>query len=285
MKRCLSILICTLLLLSFHGCSTAPESNIVATTLPVYEFTSRLCNGTDITVSQLISEPVSCLHDYTLQVDQMQAITNADMIILSGAGLEDFMADALAASIQMVDASSGIALHHEHHHDHGHDADPHIWLSPANAKVMVQNICRSLCDKYPQHKTTFLGNQNKLLADLDQLQACGEASLAQLNCRKLITFHDGFGYFAESFDLHILKAVEEESGSEASALTLIDLIELVQSNKLPAVFTEINGAESAAQIIANETGVKIYDLDMAMSGNSYFDSMYRNIKTIEEALQ
>lgn len=287
MKRALCALLCILILSGISGCATAKYANIATTTLPVYEFTSRLCQGTGLTVVQLINEPVSCLHDYTLRVDQMQAISDADMVILSGAGLEDFMADALAAANRTVDASSGIDLHTGHDHD-GHDhreTDPHIWLSPANAKAMAETICQSLCEEYPQHKDQFTNNIGTLLSDLDALQAYGETRLSQLSCRELITFHDGFAYFAESFDLHILESVEEESGSEASAQTLIRLIELVNTHKLPAIFTETNGSASAAQIISSETGAPIFTLDMAMSGESYFDSMYHNIDTLQEALQ
>ena len=101
----------------------------------------------------------------------------------------------------------------------------------------------------------------------------------------MITFHDGFGSFAESFDIHILKAVEEESGSEASAQELIEIIGLVEAQQLPAIFTETNGSTAAAELIARETGVKIYTLDMAISGSDYFEIMYRNIDTVKEALQ
>lgn len=287
MKRALCALLCILILSGISGCATAKNANIATTTLPVYEFTSRLCQGTGLTVVQLINEPVSCLHDYTLRVDQMQAISDADMVILSGAGLEDFMADALAAANRTVDASSGIDLHTGHDHD-GHDhheTDPHIWLSPANAKAMAETICQSLCEEYPQHKDRFSINLSTLISDLDALQTYGDTQLSQLSCRELITFHDGFAYFAESFDLHILESVEEESGSEASAQTLIRLIELVNTHKLPAIFAETNGSASAAQIISSETGVPIFTLDMAMSGESYFDSMYHNIDTLQEALQ
>ena len=116
------------------------------------------------------------------------------------------------------------------------------------------------------------------------LPGYGQQTLAELSCRELITFHDGFSYFAESFGLTILKAVEEESGSEASAGELIELIDLVESHGLPAIFTERSGSDAAASILAAETGVKVYSLDMAMSGDSYFTAMYHNIDTIKEAL-
>ena len=78
--------------------------------------------------------------------------------------------------------------------------------------------------------------------------------------------------------------MEEESGSEASASELKELIGLVDDHQLPAIFTEVNGSASAAQIIAAQTGIKTYALNMAMSGSDYFAAMYQNIDTIKEAL-
>lgn len=286
----ISILIFTLLL---SGC-TAEEApaQIAATTLPVYEFTSRLCDGTGITVSRLVTENVSCLHDYSLNVRQVKAAEAAELIVISGAGLEEFMEDILSNK-STIDASVGIDLlesttvhehEHEHGHDHDHEEDPHIWLSPAYAKSMAINICAGLCEQYPAHSDVFEQNLSVLIADLDALEAYGQAQLSTLHNHDLITFHDGFGYFAEAFGLQILEAVEEESGSEASAQELKHLITVVREHDLPAIFIEINGSVSAADVISRETGAKVYTLDMAMSGDSYFDAMYRNIDTIKEAL-
>ena len=169
-------------------------------------------------------------------------------------------------------------------HDHGH-YDPHIWLAPNNAKVMAENICTALSLQYPQYAKIFETNLSALQARLTDLQTYGEAQLADLSCGQLITFHDGFAYLAHAFDLEILEAIEEESGSEASAQELIHMIDLVQEHQLPAIFTEKNGSVSAASIICAETGVKSYPLDMAMGGSDYFSAMEANIQTLKEALQ
>lgn len=290
MKR-LSILFVIILLLS--GCAVdKADAPIAATTLPVYELTTRLCQGTGLGVTRLVTENVSCLHDYTLKVEQMRAIEGAELLVISGAGLEDFLEDALQGVETVIDASAGLTLlegehaHvHEHAHSHVHEEDPHIWLSPKNAKSMAENICLGLSAQYPQHADLFRANLQQLLYDLDALQKYGDETLKDLSCRELITFHDGFSYFAESFHLTVLKAVEEESGSEASASELVELIHLVNDHDLPAIFTETNGPESAAGVVSRETGAKKYCLDMVMSGDSYFEAMYHNIDTIKEALQ
>ncbi len=286
MKQLCIFLCLFLLFFLFSGCQVQPaETDIVATTLPVYEFTKILCQGTNLNVTRLINEPVSCLHDYSLTVSHVQAIENAKVIVLSGGGLEDFMADLLNGK-GIIDASKGIALHHLNHthEDHAHEEDAHFWLSPALAKTMADNICEGLVASFPQYAQTFRNNLPQLHQQLDALQAYGQAQLSNLSTRNLITFHDGFSYFSESFGLTILKSVEEESGSEISAQQRKELITLIRAYDLPALFTERNGSTASAEVICAETGASIYILDMAISGNSYFDTMYRNIDTIKEAL-
>ncbi len=293
MKKIITLLLTVLITCSLSACMQAPATaQVIATTLPVYEFTSRLCAGTDVTVARLITESTSCLHDYTLQVSQMRAIEGAQLVVISGAGLEAPFADALQASGATLDASAGIALlcgqSHEHHdgHDHHHGTeDPHIWLSPANGISMAENICAGLCDAFPDHASIFKNNLVDLTADLTALDEYGKEQLTQLSCRELITFHDGFAYLADRYGLTILQAVEEESGSEAAAKELIELIRLTEEHDLSAIFTERSGSTSAAQIISAETEVQIFTLDMAMSGSSYFDAMYHNIDTLKEALE
>ena len=295
MKRIPYLLVLAALLLSFGSCAaTEPPAQVAATTLPVYEFTARIVDGTGITVTQLVTESVSCLHDYSLNVSQVRAAESAELIVLSGAGLEAFMEDLLHGK-QVVDCSAGIDLidtgiAHGHggdshsHEGHHHEEDPHIWLSADNARIMAENICSGLSLQYPEHTDTFQRNLDGLIGDLKALQAYGEDQLSQLKCRELITFHDGFAYLARSFDLTILETVEEESGSEASAAELKHLIEEVRHHDLPAVFTEALGSTSAAQIIAAETGTSVYTLDMGMHGEGYFSAMYHNISTLKGAL-
>ena len=293
MKQKTLICIAAMLLFLISGCAAPQEpAQIAATTLPVYEFTTRLCDGTGITVTRLVTENVSCLHDYSLNVSQVRSAEAAELIVINGAGLEDFMEDLLQNK-SVIDSSAGVNLiecedGHEHTHDHGHDhhheADSHIWLSPANAMIMAQNIHAGLTARYPQFRSVFNANLEVLLSDLTALENYGTQQLQDLRCRELITFHDGFAYLAQAYDLEILDAVEEESGSEASASELKHLINEVRHHQLPAIFTEEQGSVSAASVIVRETGIQSYTLNMAMSGDSWFDAMYRNIDTLKEAL-
>ena len=292
MKRIFGAILCTVLCFSLAGCAV-PHGEIAATTLPVAEFTERICAGTGLTVTRLVTEPVSCLHDYTLHVHQVKAAEAAEVIVTNGAGLEDFL-DGVINPEKVIDASTGIPLLSTEAHDHEethvhaagheHEDDPHIWRSPTLAASMAANICTGLSARYPEYQPQFAENLASLLADLNRLQSYGDEALQALSCRELITFHDGFAYFAQSFHLTILEAVEEESGSEASAKELISLIRLTHDHHLPAIFTEENGSTSAASVISRETGANVFVLSMVMTGDSYFDAMYRNIDTIKEAL-
>ena len=299
MKRLILTILCLCLLLC--GCSTQPTSqeddtlHILASTYPIYLFTKTLTNGVDgVEVSQLIDETVSCLHDYTLTVPDMKAIEKADVIILNGADFEEFMEDALAQTNTVtIDCSEGIDLlpatgheHHDHEDDHHHGHfDPHYWLSEEAGLVMLNNILHGLSELDKAHADTYHDNFSaavKLFHD-DPLDA------STLSCPYLITFHDGFQYFAHDNGLTLLKSIEEEEGSEASAADIKEIVALIEEYDIPAIFTEKNGSDDTAQAIARETGVAVYQLDMIMSGDgqdlsAYFDALNANYAIIQEAL-
>ena len=122
MKRILAIFLCAGLLLSLIGCGSLPCADIAATTLPVAEFTQRLCQGTGLTVTRLVTEPVSCLHDYSLNVSQVKAAEAAETIVISGAGLEDFL-EGVIEEEKVIDASTGIPLLCGEDHDREHEEE------------------------------------------------------------------------------------------------------------------------------------------------------------------
>jgi len=294
-NRTILLLLAVLVILS--ACAApAQTGGIAATTGPVCQFAQAIAEGSGLSVRQVISDSVSCLHDYSLSVRQMELLEQSDLVLISGAGLEETMEDALSAAASTVDCSAHVSLtdmqgqvhdhdHDAHDHDHHHEDDPHIWLDPLRAVQMAENICEGLTVRYPAYENLFRSNTDLLVQRLEELYAYGTAVLAELSCRELITFHDGFGYLADAFDLEIVAAIEEEAGSEASARDLIEMVHLVEEHRLPAIFTEVNGSPSAASVLQRETGVAVYTLDMAMGGSDYFEAMRYNIDTLKEALQ
>ena len=308
-KRFFAATLSAVLLVTAAGCgsSAIPPTedntlNILATTYPVYLFTTAVTDGVEgVEVTRLINEEVSCLHDYTLSVNDMKAIEKADVIVMNGAGLEDFMSDALATSDAVViDCSEGIELlpatgHHDH--DHGEETegehfDPHFWLDPQRAIQMVENINAGLNEIDGNNSKTYAANTEASALVLSGLTSLMQELGAQdlFLSTQLITFHDGFQYFADAFGLNLLKSIEEEEGAEASAAEIKEIVALIEEHDIPAIFVEKNGSDSTAQAIARETGVAVYELDMLMSGEGsnirpYVEVMHDNLQTIAEALK
>ncbi len=260
---------------------------ITATTWPVYCFTTAVTEGVDgVRVTLVVTEPVSCLHDYTLTVNHMKLLEQADVLVLNGLGLEDFMSDALnAVHAEQIDCSEGI----ETLVGADGSVDPHIWMDPGRAAQIVQTIAGRLSALDQEHAERYQSNAAQAVEALTACAAQGRDQLSQLTCRSIITFHDGFAYFAESFDLTILRSIEEEEGSEASARDINEIIALIQDHSLPAIFTEVNGSEATAQAIARETGVTVAPLSMLMSGTGtglapYLEAMEQNLAALQTAL-
>lgn len=281
-----ALLLAALLCSCAGNANTKPaQSGIVCTTQQLAGLTARLLTGTAAAetapVASVVSEPVSCLHDYTLSVRQMQLLEGAAVVIESGLGLEDFMDNALrATSCPRITASAGVAaLPSDESPD---EPDPHIWLAPANCAQMARNIAEGLAAVYPDDAARLRENAEAYAREMDELQAYGEQTLASLSCRKLVTFHDGFSYFAEAFDLEIAAAMEVEAGSEPSAKELEAVVAVVRENAIPAVFSETNGTQDAAELVARETGAGVFVLDMGLSDP---DAIRKNIDTVKEALQ
>ena len=276
---------------------------VVATTYPVYLLASAVTEGIQgVRVERLNTGETSCLHDYTLSVDDMKKIENADVIVLNGVGLEEFMEDALAASdAQVIDCSQNVPLlenlthHHEegedHDHDHGH-WDPHIWMDPSNAQIMVKNIEAGMKSADAASAQEYEFNCLDALALLDAWDSNVRDMLTGVQAARegfsipgLITFHDGFQYFCHAYDLPLLEAIEEEAGSEASAKEILEISQMVTDEAIPVIFTEVNGSDATANTIARETGCRVAQLTMMMDGpdaelSNYLDGLMENMMAV-----
>lgn len=285
-KRVLSFLLCTVLLLASCG-RTAPTKQtddgkltIVATTYPVYLFASAVTAGVEnVVVERLDTGSTSCLHDYNLTVNDMKKLEGAQVIALSGVGLEEFMEDALATSDAVViDCSVGVELlenqsHHHDEHDHSHDGhdhghyDPHYWLDPDYAVLMAENLAAGLTAVESGEQTRFENNAARVRDRLPRGAYDCHRLLDGLDTPNLITFHDGFQYFAHAFEMELLESIEEEAGSEASAKEIVEITALVKDCGIPGIFTEVNGSDATANAIARETGCQVAQLSMLMDGD------------------
>lgn len=282
MKRPILFSLLAALLLALPGCTVPAKEarlTVVCTTYPIYLFASSMAEGVEgVEVERLDTGSTSCLHDYTLSMSDMKKLERADVIAINGAGLEEFLEDALqTSSAQIIDCSTGVELlenlshHHEdgeEGHDHGH-WDPHYWMDPANARTMAANLGTGLSGIDPDHAAAYESNAAKTDQILLQVQELARELLDQYlpqGVSGLITFHDGFQYFARAFDLPLLASIEEEAGSEASAHEIVEITELVKEYGIPVIFTEVNGSDATAKAISRETGCRVAQLTMIMDG-------------------
>lgn len=272
MKRALATLLAAVLALTLAACAPPEDADpaalrVVATTYPVYLFATALTDGVEgVAVELMVNQSTSCLHDYTLTIRDMKLLDRADAVAVNGGGLEEFLAPVLAQTgAPVIDCSAGAELlpaqGHEGH-DHETEYDPHFWLCRAGARTALENLSAGLTALDPDHGADYEANLASALEAVDALEAPPVPA-----CPWLITFHDGFQYFALESGLTLLKAIEEEEGAEASAAELKEVLDLVREYGLPAIFTETNGSDSAAKAIAWETGCEVIPLDTIMSGD------------------
>ena len=304
MKKTLIPLTLALGLLSGCGAPAATPGDddsltLVATTYPVYLCASALTDGVEgVTVERLNTGSVSCLHDYTLSVHDMKKLEGADLIAINGVGLDEFMEDALSrSSAGVVDCSQGVTLlenlshlheegadEHDHDHDHGH-YDPHYWMDPENLTVVVDNLATALTVADAAHAEVYQANAEAARAQLLSWDETFGAMLDGADIPGLVTFHDGFQYFAAAYDLPLLESIEEEAGSEASAREILDITALVNDLHLPVIFTERNGSDATARAISRETGCGVGQLSMIMDGEgsdltAYYDAQLANLTAV-----
>ena len=316
MKRSIPLALLAALLLSLPSCGAGtteePRLTVVCTTFPIYLFASSLTEGVEgVAVERLDTGSTSCLHDYTLSMADMKKIERADIIAVNGAGLEEFLEDALAASdAKVIDCSQGVVLleslshrhdedeEDEHGHDHGH-WDPHYWMDPSRAAVMLENLAEGLSLWDSGCAGAYRANLERARPEIEALLplAAGNlylypdgAVMSWVSPHRLITFHDGFQYFAEVYGFELLAAIEEEAGSEASAHEIVEITGLVNRYDIPAIFTEVNGSAATANSISRETGCQVRALNMIMDGEEagvegYVRAMEENLRTIWEAFQ
>ena len=271
MNKRAALALVTLLSLLLPGCAPAGTGGtdgeearltVLASTYPVYLAARSVAEGVEgVSVLRLETGAVSCLHDYTLTVGDMKKLEGADVVALNGAGMEEFMEDALASSsAPVIDCSAGVDLLESEGHVH------------QDGEQMVYNIRDGLSQADPEHAGEYEENaaeQAGLLhtwddALQDMIREAEENAGVEIS--GLITFHDGFRYFAEAFDLPLLASIEEEEGSEASAKEINEIAGLVKAYSLPVIFTEVNGSDATAQAIARETGCAVAQLSMCMDG-------------------
>ncbi len=266
----------------------ADESlRVVTSFYPVYVAVLNVTAGIPgVEVSNLASPHVGCLHDYQLTAGDVRRLADADLLLVNGAGMEPFLGKVAQQSpgVRVVGVSEGIALL---------DDNPHVWVSLEGARRQTENIAAALAAAAPDRADAFRANASAYNASLSALEEKMRAALAPYAGTPIVTFHQAFPYFARDFDLDLAGEIEREPGAEPSARELADTVKLVRQRKVKALFAEPQFPDQSAQVVARETGVRVYSLDPVVTGPSdpaaargaYLQAMEKNLEVLQEALR
>jgi zinc/manganese transport system substrate-binding protein len=242
---------------------------VVATTTQVQDF-ARVIGGDQVQVTGILKPNVDA-HDYEPSPADLDAIARADVLIENGVGLEEWLQDTIRSAGfdgTLVDASQGVQLREggEEHAEEG--KDPHIWMDPRNAKVMVANIERGLAEARPSDAASFKTNLDGYTAQLDALDASIAERIGGLANKKLVTNHDAFHYYVNRYGLEFVGSIipSFDTSAELSAKSVQDLVVKIKATKVKAIFSESSLPPETAEAIGREAGIKVVAGEDALSG-------------------
>ena len=292
-KFFLSLMLCCALL---TGCSTPEKSedtHILASMYPIYVAAANITQGVQgVHLELLAPATAGCLHDYQMTTADRTRVQDADIVLINGLGMETFL-DKMLDGKTVVDTSRGYDAipyaHEDHDHDEheGHDHDhgeinPHIWTSPDGAIWQAIHIRDALCEADPKNAQAYVDNAQVYLDALMDLQSNMHTSLAPYAGTKVAVLHDSLAYFAREFDLEIVSVLKDDPDAQLSAKEITEAAASIRENGAAAILSELQYENSpAAQTLARETGLAVYDLDTAVTGdeanlNAYLEAMDYN---------
>lgn len=269
---------------------------VVTTFAPLYSFTAAIA-GSDAVVENLLPPGVGP-HDYAFAPSDVERLSRADLIVANGLGLEAWLSDAIRTAnpeVTLVEASAGIATRApdealrvgEVGEEEEGPADPHIWLDPIRAQTMAANIALALATADPAHAAAYRARGATLSARLGALDRDIRAGLSGATDRRLVAFHDAFGYFAERYDLETVAVVEASPGKEPSPRDVAQIVSLIRRSGVKALFTEPQFSPALVEAIAVETGLVTHPLDpletAVFTADGYFDGMRTNLVSLQAA--
>lgn len=292
----IALLLCISFVLA--GCSDYTEKEegtlrVVTSFYPVYVFTRNLTRGVDeITVTNLTEQNAGCLHDYKLLTRDVKLLSDCDLLVLCGAGSEEFLGDLTQRMPELatVDSSVGVTRLYapDAHSSHLTQANSHIWMSVKNAVVQVNNICDALKRLCPGRERELEENRLEYIKTLEELYEELVLAAGELSDARIITFHEAYDYMAQELSLNIAASIESEEGGEPTARELGELSELIKAQGINALFVEPYYSGSAADILSRETSAEVFVLNPMTSGDesltAYEDTMRNNIAVLTAAV-
>ncbi|WP_165024685.1 metal ABC transporter solute-binding protein, Zn/Mn family [Dysgonomonas sp. ZJ279] len=188
-------------------------------------------------------------------------------------GIENTLIEKISHNnpdMKLIDCSIGITpiegSHiHEHadgeHHDHGHDgADPHIWSSPATAKIIADNMFRAVVDLDKANEDFYTTNYNELIAGINETDSILRTYIDKAPSKAFIIYHPALSYFAEEYGL--TQYTIEYEGKNPSPSQLKQLIDTAKAEGVKVVFIQQEFDTKNAETVANAIGAKTVPINL-----------------------
>ncbi len=285
--------------------------HVLATTFPIYQLTRIVTNGvTGVETELMIPAAMGCPHDYALTPQDMQKLSRADILVINGLGMEEFLGAPIKKAnpaLTVIDSSEGITelLHytgqkkkhpahegaedHAAHHQHA-GINPHLFASPKMSGQLAHAIAQQLGQERPAFRSHFITNAEayqKKMATLAQTMAeLGK----HLTNNRIVTQHGVFDYLARDMGLEVVAVVQAHPGQEPSASEILDIVHTIREKKAGALFTEPQYPHAVGQTISREAQIPTAVLDPVATGpeqaplDYYEQTMRTNIQTLEKTL-
>ena len=270
--------------------SANSEIKVVTSIKPIHSLASYLMEG--VGRPSLIVDGYASPHGFAMKPSHAKMLQEADIIFWVGEGLENFLEKPLktvaknAEKIELIEIKALNKLkfrernifddhdHDEHGHDdhgkkeddhdeHGHDDhdehahgefDPHIWLDPVNAKVILKEMAEHLIENDEKNSAIYKKNLAKALKDIDALIKNTKSELSKSVAS--IVFHDAYQYFEERFNVNILGAFTVNTDVMPGAEQLAEVREIIEHEKVACVFSEPQFNPDIIKAVAKDMDIK-----------------------------
>ncbi|MFA5055671.1 MAG: zinc ABC transporter substrate-binding protein [Dehalococcoidia bacterium] len=250
------LLVCTILpSIACDGGNSGSDKLGVAVTLVPYANFVQQVGGDRVDVTVMVPVGASP-HIYQPLNSQMVALSEAELYVQVGSGVEfelTWMDNIIAQNEEMlvVNASDGIELIDSTDADEP-GMDPHVWTSPTNVKIILENICDGLIEVDPDNAAYYQGNRDSYLDELDALDEYINGVFEGYTVRHFLIYHPSFGYFAAEYNLTQLSI--ELEGKEPTPQVIQRCIDLAQQYNLNYVYMDPASVTQYAETIAGNIG-------------------------------
>jgi len=232
---------------------------VAVTILPQKQFVERIA-GEHARIIVLVP-PGADPHTHEPTPKQLGDISQASVYDKVGSGIEFERAwmeklSRVNPRMTVVDSSTGVQMISSYYDpdEAGEQsgADPHIWLSPKNAKIMVENTYQGLARADPVHKAEYRANTDAYLKELDKLDADISHEISQKQIRTFMVYHPAWSYFARDYGL--LQIPIETDGKDPTPKGIENLIRQAKESNITMVFASPEYSTKSADVIAKEIG-------------------------------